>query len=146
MNTRPGIVAGKSETDGKVLIITDRQDEALYKDLVFAEEAIEIYSFNEAPEAIKDCRVDLILLDCNINVDEGLQVLKNNKTSCPSIPNIFITEARREGVVLSAFRAGARDFFRKPVNLPELQETVKGILSFKKSDQEKRAPFLKNFS
>jgi AraC family transcriptional regulator len=43
--------------------------------------------------------------------------------------------------VLKAFKAGARDFFKKPVNLTELQETVDGILSAKKSTVERRRPF-----
>jgi AraC family transcriptional regulator len=42
---------------------------------------------------------------------------------------------------LRAFKSGARDFFRKPVNLLELQETVDGILSARKSSRENRRPF-----
>jgi FixJ family two-component response regulator len=51
-----------------------------------------------------------------------------------------------EGVVLRAFRAGARDFFRKPVNIPELKDTIEVLLSFRKSSQEKRSPFIKTAS
>ena len=129
-----------------VLVITDGGSQELYDTLSFEGEKIEVHPFSKAPEVVKNCRVDLILLDCNVNVDEGLKILRNNKTSCPAVPNIFITDINLEGVVLKAFRAGARDFFKKPVNIPELRETVEGLLSVKKSSREKRAPFIKNFS
>jgi DNA-binding response OmpR family regulator len=131
---------------GKVLLITDAKKEGLSGTLCLKDKKIEVHPFSEAIDAIHDCHVDLILLDCNLDVDEGLKILKENKTSCPNIPNIFITDLGPEGVVLRAFRAGARDFFRKPVNISELQNTVEGLLSVKKSCREKRSPYLKNVS
>lgn len=128
---------------GKVLVLTDLKKEKFFGNISFTNEMVEVHRFSEAPQVVRDCGVDLILLDCNKNIEEGLKILKENKTACPNIPNIFITDVGREGVVLKAFRAGARDFFRKPVNISELQHTVEGILSAKKSCREKRAPFIK---
>jgi AraC family transcriptional regulator len=129
---------------GKVLVLTDREKEELFSNLAFTDEKVEVQPFSKAHDAVQDCQVDLILLDCNVDVDQGLKILKENKTSCPNIPNIFITDVSLEGVVLRAFRAGARDFFRKPVNISELQNTVEGLLSIKKSCREKRSPFIKS--
>ena len=131
------------KTIGKILVITDGKKEEFSGRLSFKDKKIEVHSFSEANDAIQDCQVDLILLDCTVDVDEGLRILKENKTSCPIIPNIFITDVNLEGIVLRAFRAGARDFFRKPVNIYELQNTVDGLLSAKKSCCEKRFPFIK---
>lgn len=131
------------ERIGKVLVLTDLKKEEVFSNLSFTDEPVEVQSFSKAPDAIKDCQVDLILLDCNVNIDEGLKILKENKACCPNIPNIFITDVSLEGIVLRAFRAGARDFFRKPVNISELRHTVEGLLSIKKSCREKREPFIK---
>jgi len=130
-------------TGGKILLITDNRKEKLFSSLSFADETVEVCPLKKARDAVKDCRVDLILLDCSKNIDKGLKVLKDNKMSCPAVPNIFITGASAEGVVLKAFRAGARDFFRKPFSISELQHTVEALLSIKKSSREKRAPFIK---
>ena len=127
---------------GIVLVITDRASQELYNTLSIKGEKIEVHPFSKAQAAVKDCQVDIILLDCNTDVDEGLKILRENKSACPAIPNIFITDISIEGVVLKAFRAGARDFFRKPVDIPELQETVAGLLSVKKLSREKRSPFI----
>jgi AraC family transcriptional regulator len=72
-----------------------------------------------------------------------LRLLKENKNTCPNIPNIFLTDVSYEGVVLRAFRAGARDFFRKPVDVQELKSTVEGLLEAKKASRERRTPFIK---
>ena len=130
------------KTKGKVVVITDGQQQEFLSTLSFKNEQVEVQPFSRAHDVIKDCLVDLILLDCSSDVDQALQILKENKTSCPNIPNIFITDVSLEGVVLRAFRAGARDFFRKPVNIPELQDTVAGLLFIKKSSREKRSPFI----
>jgi len=131
---------------GLVLIITDRERgyNDLFQTLSFTGEKIKVCPFSDAPDVVKDCQVDIILLDCNVDIDAGLKLLKENKTACPNIPNIFLTDVTYEGVVLKAFRAGARDFFRKPVNTSELQETVQGLLVVKRSSKEQRFPFIKS--
>lgn len=134
------------KTSGKVLVLTDRAKEKLFSNLSLTDEKIEVFPFSKAREVVKECLADLILLDCNVDVDEGLKILQENKTCCPNIPNIFITDVSLEGVVLRAFRAGARDFFRKPVSIAELQNTIEGLLAIKKSCREKRAPFIKSAS
>ena len=127
---------------GLILIFTDRKSDEFHQGLSFKGERIKVYPIRKAPEVVRDCRVDIILLDC-IDVNAGLQLLKENKTMCPNIPNIFLTDVSYEGVVLRAFRAGARDFFRKPVDMQELQDTVEGLLQVKKASKEKRLPFIK---
>jgi len=130
---------------GIILIFTDKGYDEFHQTLSFKGEKIKVYPFNKAPVAVKDCEVDIILLDCT-DIDAGLRLLKDNKTMCPNIPNIFLTDVNYEGVVLKAFRAGARDFFRKPVNVQELQNTVEGLLKARKESKEKRLPFIKSSS
>ena len=127
---------------GKVLIITDGKTER-YPGMIYLRDAsIEVHDIRGADEAVQGCRFDLILLDCSLDIEKGIKILKENKMCCPNIPNIFITAASHEGVVLKAYRAGARDFFRKPVNIAELQGTVEKLLSLRKSCREKRSPFM----
>lgn len=130
-------------TIGKILVLTDGKKEEFSGKLFLNDEKIEVHSFSEANDAIQDCQVDLILIDCTVNVDEGIKILEENKTNCPIIPNIFITDLNVEGIVLRAFRVGARNFFRKPVNISELQNTIERLLFVRKSCREKRFPFIK---
>lgn len=131
---------------GLVLVISDRKNkyDEFYRNLSFQGEGIKVHPFSDAPDVVKDCQIDVILLDCNVDIDAGLKLLRENKVACPTIPNIFITDTSFEGVVLKAFRAGARDFFRKPVDIHELQDTVEGLLKVKRISKEKRSPFIKS--
>jgi len=131
---------------GMILVMTDCKKERreFYQSLSLKDEMVEICAFREAPDAVKECQVDLILLDCSVNVDEALKILKENKAACPNIPNIFLTDVSLEGVVLKAFRAGARDFFRQPVDVRELHDTIEGLLALKRTSREKRSPFIKS--
>ena len=128
---------------GLILIFTDRRSDEFHQGLSFKGERIKVYPIKKAREVVRDCKVDIILLDCT-DVDAGLQLLKENKSMCPNIPHIFLTDVSYEGVVLKAFRAGARDFFRKPVDVQELRSTVEGLLAVKKVSKEKRVPFIKS--
>ena len=95
----------------------------------------------EALKIIESESPDLVLLDIWMPGIDGIETLKGIKVRYTGIPVIFLADLATEDIVLSAFKAGARDFFKKPVSLTELQETVDGILSIKKLAVEQRRPF-----
>ena len=124
-----------------IVIIAEKDFHRLYRS--FSSKGDTVYECipTESNEVIEKCKADLILLDCGSNVKNGLQLLKDIKAQHPGIPVIFLTEIDSEEAVLKAFKAGARDFFKKPINIFELQETVDGILSLRKSTRESRHPY-----
>jgi AraC family transcriptional regulator len=126
---------------GTVTIVAEKENHELYNSISFEEEKIDICTLGDPADFVRESRSDLIILDCGSHVEKGLQFLKEIKALKPNIPVIYITDRGSEGTVLKAFKTGARDFFKKPVNIPELQKTVKGILSVKKATQEKRHQF-----
>ncbi len=130
------------KTNGSVLIITEERYPEFCKALSFKNKKIKVFDFKEAAKAVESCNIDIILLDCSYNVDEGLNILKNNKSMCPNIPNIFITKTCYQGLVLKVFRSGARDFFMKPLNIFELQNTANNLLAVKENSKELRCPFV----
>ncbi|MDA8388612.1 MAG: DNA-binding response regulator [Nitrospiraceae bacterium] len=68
--------------------------------------------------------VETVLLDCGLNAEKGLRLLRTLKARRPEIPVIFFTGISSEAIIANAFRSGARDFFKKPVNLYELKEAL----------------------
>lgn len=124
-----------------ILIIAEKGFHKLYRSFSSKENQLFECTPRQSEKFIKTCEADLILLDCGSDVGNGLHLLKDIKMRYPGIPVIFLAEVGSEEAVLKAFKSGARDFFRKPVDLFELQETVDGILSAKKSTRENRRPF-----
>ncbi len=126
-----------------VLIITEKANHELYRCLVLGREKVNICILKEAINSINKRYTNVILLDPGFAVERGLRLLKEIKDLYPFIPVIFLTDKGSEDIVLRAFRAGVRDFFRNPVNIQELQDTVTGLLRVKKISKEKRFPFIK---
>jgi DNA-binding NtrC family response regulator len=133
----------KHEMNQVLLVISDAGSREYHHTLAVKNMKIIVTTFKEADEAVRGCRVDIILIDSGSNTEEALQILKKNKSVCPNIPNIFITNTSYEGLVLKVFRSGAYDFFREPVNIIELQETIKGILALKNTAREIRDPLIR---
>jgi YesN/AraC family two-component response regulator len=71
---------------------------------------------------------DLVLLDHMLPDTSGLAVLQSLVRFQPSLPVILTTDFGSEDLAVAAFRAGARDYLKKPVSLPELRARVKSLL------------------
>jgi len=124
-----------------ILIVAEKADSELYRSLSLTKENIEGCSFNEAKDFINQGHFNLTVLDCGLEVGRGMEVLRELKTTYSSMPIIFVTSISSNDIALKAFRTGARDFFKKPLNVFELQETIKGILAVKRSSKEIRSHF-----
>jgi len=76
---------------------------------------------------------DLVIIDCGFKDDLGLNLLTEIKSRYPGIPVILITDAGSEVTAVAAFRTGARDYIKKPINLMEFRDAVIKFLSLKRS-------------
>ena len=126
---------------GTVTVIAEKEDHELYNSISFKEEKIDVCTLGDSVDFVRKSPSDLIILDCGSHAEKGLQFLKEIKTLKPNIPVIYITDHGSEDTVLKAFKTGARDFFKKPINISELRKTVEGILSVRKATREKRHQF-----
>jgi|WetSurSiteA1Bulk_404760.scaffolds.fasta_scaffold14720_2 AraC family transcriptional regulator len=126
---------------GTITIISKKEYHDTYASFSFDGIRIALCVHNDAKKFLDRIGPDLVLLDSDYSVDDGLQLLKEIKSMHPGIPIIFITDVASEDIVLKAFKNGARDFLKKPLNILELQEAVLGILSVRKGAHEKRRPF-----
>lgn len=129
---------GQKET---IIIYADKRYQRLYHGLDVEGEKIGFYPFRGASAYIKDCPADLVLIDCGLKSQVGLDLLKEFKEVNPHIPVLFLTDDDSKEMAVQAFRAGARDFLPKPINLTELKEEIVSLLQLKRSVREKRLPF-----
>jgi DNA-binding NtrC family response regulator len=125
-----------------ILIITDQGSGNFCRTSVLKNRKFRVSTFGKAKDELTNCQVDLILIDCDDDAEEGLKILRNNKSTCPNIPNIFITNINCKDLALKVFRSGARYFFRKPFNALELRNTIEGLLAVRQMSKETRRPFI----
>ena len=120
-----------------ILVISESGTPETYQNLPIDEEIV-VVPPSRALCALLGLRVDLILLDCDINNELGIKLLKEVKPRFPALPIIFITGKSSEELVIEAFRCGARDYHRKPLDPGNFGETASNLLQVKRASREKR--------
>lgn len=125
-----------------IIVFADRRYHRLYKSLSIEGEKIGVYACQEPMKHLKDCQADLVLIDCGVNTELGFSLLKNLKVSNPHIPVLFVSDISSQEIAVMAFKAGARDYLQKPVNIAELKEAIITLLNLKRGAKEKRSAFI----
>ena len=113
-----------------ILIVED--DTALREGLVTALQtntmtAQSAASLAEARRILTSHTFDLLLLDCNLPDGSGIDLCRE-VTAAQDIPVIFLTVRDAEIDEVTAFRAGACDYIKKPFSLTILQERIAAAL------------------
>jgi DNA-binding NtrC family response regulator len=86
---------------------------------------------SKAIEIINSKHIDVAVFDIRLPEMDGLTLLQNIKQSHPDIDIIMMTGFGEMDDVVKALRHGAIDFLKKPFDISDLKQTIKGILKFK---------------
>jgi AraC-like DNA-binding protein len=114
-------------------IISDKENQELYHSLPLKETKIKYHLINHYKMSMVGDELGVILLDCGFKVKMGLRILRELKTMCSGVPIIFLTDTSSENTAIDAFRMGARDYYKKPVKITELKDTIERLLRVKSS-------------
>jgi len=131
-------------TDKYVLLVEDNPDDATLTELAFKRARVDNklisvcdgrealhYLFPQCDGSTRDssCMPGLILLDLNLPLVSGLDVLKELKADedTKGIPVIVLTSSSEESDRTESNRLGASEYIRKPTGLTEFVEIVKRI-------------------
>jgi AraC-like DNA-binding protein len=125
-----------------ILVITDKESHELYSSLPLKESKIKYHVIKNYKSQIQKDDPGIVILDCGFKVKMGLRILREMKAMWQGVPIIFITDASSESTAIDAFRIGARDYFKKPVDVSELRDSIERLLRFKVSFTEKRMPIV----
>ncbi len=119
----------------RVLIVDDSPFVRLaLKKLLSSEKDIEVVgeasNGKEAVELVKTLRPDVITLDINMPVMDGLTALAEIRKVCPECKVIMISALTKEGAreTIEALNRGAFDFITKPTDYQELFNFKEEIL------------------
>lgn len=75
-------------------------------------------------QAASQFPAELILADLDPNAPVVIECLRQLKESAPNLPIFALSEQTDGNVVLSAMRAGIREYLLKPLNLEEFEQAV----------------------
>ncbi len=113
------------DTDDVRLMITQSLVLAGYR-------VVEAINGQEAVELVRRKCPDLILMDLNMPVLDGLSATKrirDYKEQCRDVPVVAITAYDADGMRNIAFKAGCNGYIPKPIDLDRLEQVVTRFLS-----------------
>lgn len=127
---------------GKILVIAEREFYDLYQSLFPEGSYLQLCTPYEAIDQVKGRQFDLVLIDSGLDSGGALNLLREVKSLAPNTPVIFVGEKGTFDSVRQAYRAGARDYIDKPVNIIEMKGNMERLLQLRKTSKEKRSPFI----
>lgn len=115
-----------------ILIVEDEEDILELLEFTLQKEGYETIGFLSANKNIikilEEEKIDLILMDRNLNGVEGTTFVKSLRASAYQHPVIYITAKDKESDILDGFDAFADDYITKPFSLKELVARVKAVI------------------
>jgi two-component system, response regulator YesN len=116
-------------------------DERRLREVValFLSESYDVKQASTGAEAMAILQRDpvvAVVLDYRLPDRSGLEVLTEIRSARPSVPVVMMTGYGSEALCASALRLGVRDYFPKPVNVNDLLEAVRRLVSESSSDDE----------
>ena len=96
----------------------------------------------QALTLIRENPVDLIVLDVNMPVMDGFEVLEKLRSSGNTIPIIILTARLDREDVKKGFDLGADDFVRKPFGIEELTLRINAVLKRSIGQEDAESPGL----
>lgn len=99
-------------------------------DLLFEEDYSVLYCKNgqEVLDLTYKERFDLYLLDINVPIINGLNILRELRNANDKTPTIFLTSHKEKEVICQGFLSGADDYIQKPFDTYELLLRIKAVL------------------
>ena len=115
-----------------VLVVDDNEEVLEFLLLLLSKHglsALGATSGNECLSIVKSRPVDLIVLDVMMTVMDGLQVCRELKNICPSVPVILLTARDDMTTRAAAMDLGVSEFVAKPVNNRDLLNRIRTQLN-----------------
>lgn len=127
--------------ESSIIIFADGPSQHFYHLLDIPDESFNVFACDEAFRLVNSLKANVVLIDCGFKARMGLKILKEIKKVKPQIPVILITDQSSEEIAIAALKSGVREYFKKPVNLLVLRNTIEELIRLKRKSMNIRLPF-----
>jgi len=128
---QPAVAKPRSSDGKKILFVDDDEGWRTVVSLFLSEPGVSVSTAKDATEALVEAesqKLDLIVLDLDLNGENGVELLKFLKRNLPDVPVILYTgRTHDEDAILAMLRAGALQYLPKGP-LKELRRVVETVL------------------
>jgi DNA-binding NtrC family response regulator len=123
---------GKVLKKAAILIVDDEENLLLLLERILSKQGYQVVTSQNSHEALAlaERRVfQLAILDIKMFPLDGVGLLNEIKTRCPSTEVIMITAYPTVDTRTECLKKGASTYLTKPIDIQELKSTVKSLLS-----------------
>ena len=115
----------------KLLLVEDERTLAGIIRDTLSETGFEVslaYDGEQALEALRDSRPDIVVTDIMMPVMDGFTLVEHLRRTNPGLPVIFLSARSSADDVVRGFGLGAGDYLRKPFAMSELVVRIQALL------------------
>jgi len=98
----------------------------------------------EAAEAVSSESVEVVIVDGGTSPKADFKMVALLKGKRPDLPIVYLSEGGNDELAIEAFRSGARDYYRKPVNLFDLRQNLTRLAALRRISGGSRRPYLQS--
>lgn len=120
-----------------ILVMDCEGCEAFWRDLKIKYKILFAVTAKEGLSMLSE-NVGLVFLRIRLPDINGLEVLKLIKKAYPSTAVIIISSSGTEETCIEAFRNGAKDYLKKPLNTNEILERIELLMQMRDDSQRRR--------
>ena len=116
---------------GRILLVDDEESMCEMLSVVLRRDGYEVLSAHSGDEALRAIHarpVDLVISDLKMPGMTGIDLLRQVKTSHPTIPFVVMTAYETWDTAVEAMRLGAFDYVKKPFDNRDIRNTVERAL------------------
>jgi AraC-like DNA-binding protein/CheY-like chemotaxis protein len=120
-----------------LLVIAEPEVHDLFRGLCLCGK-VQMTVAESAHALLQEKEWDLVLLHAGNDPSSGLELLRQIKFSYPAVPVVFLTETSSENLAIAAFRCGAKDYHKWPVDMVRLMAIIENLLELRRRGSERR--------
>jgi len=95
-----------------------------------------------AADQISSASVAAVIVDGGTSAPSDFRLIALLKRRRPEVPIVYLSKGGTDELAIRAFRSGARDYYRKPVNIFDLRQNVMRLVALRKYSGGSRKPYL----
>ncbi|MGE3522875.1 MAG: sigma-54-dependent transcriptional regulator, partial [Candidatus Dadabacteria bacterium] len=128
-----------SENESRILVVDDEPGMREFLEIMLQKDGYSVDTAADGPEAIdkiEQSLFDLAIVDIQMPVLNGIEVLKKVSEKSPDTTVIMVTAYASHETAIEAMKLGAYDYITKPFKIDEIKLVIKKALDKKKLERE----------
>ena len=128
-----------AQSESRILVVDDEPGMREFLEIMLQKDGYDVDTAADGPEAIdkiEESLFDLAIVDIQMPILNGIEVLKKVSEKSPDTTVIMVTAYASHETAIEAMKLGAYDYITKPFKIDEIKLVIKKALDKKKLERE----------